>query len=1104
MSGRAKIMARRFSAALLEILLLAGVGLGQSFYGTLGGTVTDSSGAPVLKATVKLTEMATGVSRASVTNTEGYYLFPDLPPGTYQVIVLVAGFKEVRSSAITLTAQQSVRFDAKLEVGNVTETLVVQASAPTLNTENAQLGDVRPRDELLNVPVNTRSTLALLFLSSTSTQGDGSSFQLGGLRGQNTNFTIDGVSSNSSIFGGQVGPMTEESLESVRELKLLDSNNSAEFPNVGSVIISGRSGENQFHGSGFYETSNYALNAKDYFSPTSKPEGFYRHKWGGSIGGPVLLPHYDGHNRTFFYFTFEQGRFPEVDPTTGYVPTANMQKGNFAELLPDTPIIDPATGLPFPGNIIPVNRISPVALKFQSFGFLQPNTADPAGDLLSGAGNWKGSQPVGDHDNRWVGRGDHKFSDHDTLTGRVSVRQIPEPPQYNSDLTIFQFLQHRHTNNISLSETHVFNSRLVNEARFGYSTDYSTISGVHNGAAVVSQTGLQGINANPTLTGVPQIFFNNFSGMSEFPTYFWRSKTFDLLDNLTWAHGRHTIKSGVLIRKNLPAISDTDALFKSDFGSMNFNGFATGYDYADFLLGLPHDSERFVRSRPSDYRYTNAGLFVQDDFHVTRDLTLNLGLRWEYFAPPVDVHDQRFGFDLATGNLVVPNQTVINTLVSPVFPSSIPIVTAQAAGFPDRSLLNSHWKNFGPRIGFAYRLLGGRTVVRGGYGIYYSPLVDTLLSSFRGGPFHSDEFFLNSITGGVPRFQFPNPFPGTGSIPTQSISPAAKSLRTPYVQQWNLTVERELPGRMVGRITYRRFLSLQLPYVADLNTPPPSTNPANVNLFKYSNFFNVYYAQDAGIQKMNAMDLGLERKFTSGLSLQFGWTWAKNLSDVGDDGETSQASSGTQATNIENPYNRAAEMGNVQFTPRHRVVGEVFYELPFGTGKRFGAHLPGYAQQILGNWQVSVVSLFQTGQFLTPYFCGSDPTNTRTLCGRPDRAGNGNLAHPTIQQWFDKTAFTTPPVNAGRFGNGGRGILVGPGTVNQDFGLFKTFPVHEKYRLQVRMTATNFFNHPNFAIPRSMNIGSSRFGVITRMQGRRGDTLGAASRVIMMGLRLDF
>ncbi len=1079
-----------FLAALLASCMLA-----QSFLGSINGIVMDPTGAVVPNAKVEATDVTTGVKHGVTTNNEGRWALPDLPAGTYVITVNAPGFKETKSTPIVLTAQQTSRFDATLQVGTNSQSIEVTAGAATLNTENAEIDDLRPREDLVNMPLDRRSTISFFFMTSSNYQGDGSSYSLGGLRGVNTNFTVDGVSSNGALWGGQSGPLTEESFEAIRDMKLIESNTSAEFPNVATVLIASRSGENTPHGSLFYTQNNNALNAPCWACAGEKPKGPNRHEFGGSFGGPVILPKiYDGRNKTFFYYTWEHNTFPAGGwISTANVPTLAMKSGDFSKL--STVITDPTTGQPFPGNIISPSRISPVSQGLQNFGFLDPNTGDPNSFI----NNWRGLFSAPEHTDRMVIRGDHHIGNNDTISGRGSFYIDDMPVGYDSNLPQFQHAQTRDSRQGYLSETHTFTPNLLNELRLGFARDNSHLAGITDGLALANQVGLEGIHPNGAhLGGVPNVSFNNFNQMNEDPTYYYMFNTYELLDNLTWQKGTHNIKAGMLIRYAQPS---TSPWINDDFGAFTFNGFATGFDYADFLLGIPQ-SDSWESRTPNRYnRYTNTGMFVQDAWNVTPKLTLNVGVRWEYFMPPVDKNDMRFAFDPATGDLVVPNQKVKDTFVNPLFSSSIPIVTAQQAGWPGgRSLVNGQWKDFSPRFGFAYRLTN-RTVIRGGYGFYYTGLTDALMGGYYGGPFGAKESFTNQIVNGVPRLQFPDPFGGVPEgVGTQSLNPgtADPNLKTPRTQQWNVTVEHEFGKSIVARATYRGFMETQIPYSPNLNTPPASTDPNNINNYRYANFSQLYYIVDGGIQKLNALDLNLERKFSSGLTFQVGYTLAKNITDVQDDGEYGY---------VEDPYNRARDMGNVYWMPRQRFVGNLLYEVPFGRGKQFGGNLPKIANGVLGNWQITLVAVKQTGQFMTATYAGDSPnvranevqTNSGLL--RADCIGNGQASDPTNGQWLNPAAFAVPA--PGMYGNCAKGGLVGPGLTNVDIGLHKFFNLTEKAKLQIQARATNAFNHPNFATP-STNISAADFGVITGTIGGRYDTLGAGSRVIRIGFRLDF
>jgi Carboxypeptidase regulatory-like domain len=1085
-------------------IVMATALLAQSFLGSITGSVTDKTGALVPNAQVVATETSTALQRAAVTNPNGSYLFSDLPPGSYLITISAAGFKNLRSSEIVLTAQQTQRFDARLEIGASTERVDVQAVSSTLNTENAEIDGILATKELLNLPANERSTFSFLDLNSFNVQGgDGSSYSIGGLRGEYTNFTIDGVTSNSGLYGGQSGPQTEESFEAVSEVKLMASNNSAEFTNVATVIVSSRSGTNQFHGTAFYDQENNALDARSFFS-TTKPWGPIRHEFGASAGGPIVLPKiYNGHNKTFFHFTWEQQSYPGVYSSTANVPTAAMRQGDFSSLLSQGIVVtDPTTGNPFSGNQIPSTRLSQVALKTQSLLFLPANTG-PADNYTN---NWVGLFPSSSRNNRYVTRLDHIVSEHDTLSGRISIRNLPEPQDQGGPFPGNDYSQTRRTWNGYISETHIFTPSLLNEFRLGYSRDAIRSVSFHSGSQVVQEIGLQGVNTNTTLSGIPSFNFGNFSSLTEATNGLRTSQTKELLDNVTLATSRHNIKAGILIRDNTPN-QDSSPSNGTDFGSFNFTGFASGFDYADFLLGIPQQSSLSYRAPNAYLHYIATGLFVQDDFRVTPKLTLNFGLRWEYNQPPVDQNNLRFSFNPLNGNIVVPTAAQLSK-VSPYFPANIPIETASQAGFPSRSLLRANWHDFAPRFSFAYRPFSeGTFVVRGGYGIFYAPLISVPVQGFIGGPFASTVNYTNALTNGVAAFAFPDPFGGSSSLPSESISPQSPNLRTPYVQQWNLTLERQLPGKIVTRASYRGFRTVEIPYQRDLNMPPASSNPPNQNLFYYPNFYQINYVEDGGIQKMNALDLAIERKLTNGVTFQSQYTWAKNLSDAGDDYEVN-----TAGLNTLDPYNRSLDMGNVSYNPRHRWVTSGLYELPFGRGKRFASNVGPGLNRLAGGWQLTSIFAVPTGQFLTPVDSSIDPTNNRSINTgqvRPDCLSNPNLPNPTPTNWFNLAAFAVPA--NGSYGTCGRGIITGPGIVNLDIGILKDIQISERAKIQIRATATDALNHPLFSVPGGNfpyvevldSTNGNAVGSVLGHLANRG-SFGAGNRIIEVGARFEF
>jgi hypothetical protein len=431
------------------------------------------------------------------------------------------------------------------------------------------------------------------------------------------------------------------------------------------------------------------------------------------------------------------------------------------------------------------------------------------------------------------------------------------------------------------------------------------------------------------------------------------------------------------------------------------------------------------------------------------------------------------------------------------------VVTAAQAGLP-KSLFHTDLNNFVPRFGFAYRPFTAlRTVIRGGYGIYIDDLTSSLWRFGTGGPFISQETFTNTVTGSAPRFQFPNAFPaGFGAIGAQSFSAIDPRLRNPYIQQWNLTLEQEVLN-MGLRISYIGTYSRKLVWTQNVNQPVPGLQSFNDNLRRFPALRDILVRQNGGIQNYNSLHVVAERKMQTGLYYQFGWAWASSLTDDPSDGE-----GGAQP---QNAYERSLEYGNVTYGPRQRLAGTLQYELPIGRGKPVLSTLNRVADLLVGGWTISTVLIAQTGQYFNPVFSGFDVSNTNVTGNqRPDRVGDGNLpaSQRSINRWFDNTAFVVPgdlngdgrpDVNVGRFGNSGRNVLEGPGFLNLDAGLYKTFQITERFRARLEGTFTNALNHPNYGLPNT-NIRSSSVGIITSLF----TSYSGGPRSGQVGLRVEF
>jgi hypothetical protein len=430
--------------------------------------------------------------------------------------------------------------------------------------------------------------------------------------------------------------------------------------------------------------------------------------------------------------------------------------------------------------------------------------------------------------------------------------------------------------------------------------------------------------------------------------------------------------------------------------------------------------------------------------------------------------------------------------LTPVYPASIRIVTAQEAGFPRRGLRQGDANNFDPRVGLAWRPFGhARSVVRAGFGVYRNNLSSTVFESVTQGPFVSNETFTNSIVNGAPLFQFPEPFLGVGALGAQDISAVHRELFNPYTMQWNFTLEQEYAA-MGFRASYIGTRSVNLLHRRNVNQPLPSVVPFNNNRRPFPQYRNVIMLQNGAASTYHSLQLEAERKFSRGLYFQAGWSWAKLLAHG--------MGGGDEGAVIENAYDRHSEWGDATFN-RHRFVSNYIWELPFGPGRRWLNHWRGVPGHVVGGWQLAGITILQTGARLTPTFTGRDPSNTNNVGGRPDRIADGNLptGERTISRWFDASAFVVPPVNAGRFGTSGLGVLEGPGSVIWNLSATKIWMFSESGRVEFNVSATNPLNHPNFGNP-NVNISApNSVGRITGLQGRD-----AGPRTMMFATRIEF
>jgi hypothetical protein len=1084
---------------------------GQSTFGSITGTITDQSGAVVPSAKITVTNETTGIERQVETTNAGVFDVANLNVGgTYRIRVEAPGFRPFEQRGLTLNANQVLSIDARLTLGSASQTLTVEGAAPTIDVDTATLSYATTSVDLEQLPLVARTAGDLGFYGyvytnpGVSRAAGQSSPSINGMRIQDTAPTMDGIMVMAYIDGVGGGPV-QPSLEGIQQVNIELAGTQAEFSNAANLTVVSKSGTNAFHGGAFYNYNGNDLNASNFFSATV-PFRVYNN-FGASLGGPIRK------DKLFFFVDYEGSREAADNVMVGNTPLAAWQSGNFSSV--SGPIVDPLTGLPFPNNQIPTSRISPVSLAVQNLFFPLPNYGPP--DLQ--AGNWRGLLPslTGythfDHNDD---RADYSISPHDLIFARFSLRLLPTNWQDGSIPPAGYAQEDRTTHSAVLSWTHIFSPSIVNEFRMGMTRMYDYVVPTLNGASILQKLGIEGITAggtSPVWNDAPSFNITGITSTSDN----WANNDlnvdtdFEWTDNLSMNRGSHFLKFGFdAIRDQLSQVYRPDDIY----GTYNFSGAYTNFGYADFLLGIPQTTSRTVPTPESYLRGNLWSFYVQDQFKVTRNFTLNYGVRWELESPYHDKNGLIYSFDRATGAIVVPNGSLAE--VNPLFPTNIPIETASQAGYSNGSLLKTNKFNFYPRFGFAYTPFNNhKTVIRGGYGIYEDLIYGSAATSMGGGPYAGQELFANAIVNGAPLFSFPNPFGAGGSFPSQSVSGINPNLKTPYSQQFNLTVEHQI-GEIGIRVAYVGTRSVDLIYPANINQPMPSTIPFTPSRYIYPNFYTVTWYDNGGTQEYNALQVSASKTYGNNLTFNTGWTWAKDLTDDQDSG------SGFTGPVIQNAYDLRAERGNNVLTRRNQVYITSIYGLPVGKGQKFLSGSNRLVDAVLGGWKMSWVAELFSGQFFTPTFSGFDTSNTNNY----GPAGNNFIARPdvvpgvpvtpaggpTLSEWFNPAAFAIPgcpatnpactnPADVGRFGNAGVNTLVGPDVINFDFSAMKDFVIKEHIRAQFRLVATNVFNHPNFSNP-SANISSP--GTVAQITSTFQEQIGEASRQILLGLRFQF
>jgi Carboxypeptidase regulatory-like domain len=1097
----------------------------QTTFGDIRGVTSDQQNLALSRTQVTVHSIDDNTNHVVLSDEAGQFLVDNLKPGRYEISAQKEGFASSPATLVELSARQSLRVDLTLGLEQHTEVVNVDTAAEQINTENGIISDSKVNADITHLPLNSRATttspLSALMLSPNVQQDSQGNIALGGATASMVGFSVDGISTANVRQNGAL-QNTYPSSESIAEVKVTAFNNNAEFSQVGDVTFTTRNGTNTPHGSLFEYLQNDALDAKILNFAEKAPKRF--NTFGGSIGGPVVLPKlYDGHNKTFFFFDYEGNRRRISSPQQYLVPTVSERSGNLTGLVSPGSLVDPSSGRPFPNDTIPVSRINPTASSLLNNYYPLPNT-----NSGGSAFNFEQLTPIPSNTNGADLRIDHNITDKQQVYARYSYKNIMTNvanPLLPNDVDI------EHDRSFLLSYNYTLTPTLLNEFRFGFTNSLVNVNFPIEGAAALAQLGLTGvdISQHPTTDAFPTFNFSDGTGFTPIgrdKTGTTKSDTMEFSDNLSYTRGSHTMKFGVNVRRvryfDIETFQPSD-----DFGQFTFNqGAFTGSAFGDLLVGAPNTAFFAVSSPDVDGRTTQTGAFAQDEWQVNRRLTVNFGLRWELLPAFQEQLGDLANFDPALNAIVVPNKLLTTLGPTQGFLQSFnscglqqrntslactQFLTASQAHL-SQGLRNLYWKNFQPRVSVAYRpFASNKTVLRAGFGIFTVTNLGPLSFNNSGNPTSTLHTYANNANG-VPLFAFPLTSPpnqattyGGGSL-DQGVDP---NYRDPQSAQWNVTLEQALNASTSLRVSYVGMNSYRLSVTEDLNQIPSSTTPYVANPFvdpraPYQNWFALLSSENAGFANYQAMEVEVNHRMASGLSFQANYTLAKNLSDAQGDAPTGFAPEVLYGQAVTNRFDLAANRGNVAGTRRNRLLLTGTYQLPFGKGRKFETR-SSLLNLVTGGWDLTTVTLIESGPWLTPTIGAAfDQSNTdalaRSTVVRPDLVGDPTPVNQTHGNYYNLSAFAPTPAGAGRIGDAGVGILQGPGTVSVNAGLAKTFDLTERFKLRFESTFTNVFNHTNFAPPATNVSNPSTFGVLIAAQTAEN----GGNRTGQVALRLDF
>ncbi len=1098
-------MKTKFVALALLCLLIGLPGFGQTF-GEITGEVRDTSGASVPGVTVTIINAATNANRSTVSNDAGIYSFPSLPPGLYSLRAEKQGFKVNTAKQVEVQVQQTVRLDLDMTVGAVSETIEVSGAVTLLTTENATLGTVVENKRILEMPLNGRNYLQLVSLAPNTSTGFPSagqagsrqggqradlSISVGGQRSSFNHYSLDGVENTDPNFNTFV---IQPSIDALQEFKVQTGVYPAEFGRATSQInVLTKSGGNQYHGTAFEFLRNEKLDAKNYAFRTARPpkDPFKWNQYGGTFSGPVIIPKvFNGKDRLFFMANYEAFRQRRSTQSLYTLPTTAMQNGDFNEA--SGGIFDPRTrtrladgtitSTPFPNNTIPAARIEPISKKFQEF-YRLPN-------LPGRVNNYQQSQGAPINRDQFILRMDLVESSKSQWAGRYSWGdevQFNDGLRLNGSQVLTNVEQYMGTN------TRTLTPNIVNETRYGYTRFYNStarqLAGVRD---VVKELAIPGLNSGvPISWGIPSIGIANYSGFgddSEGP-YENNNNSMQFLNNTSWIRGKHSFRFGGELRRD-QFNQDGNQFARGAFGIENNAsrrgpiGANTGGDaFADFLLGEVRRAETAVAIGSARFRATSFSFYVDDSWKITSRLTLAIGLRYENTPPWLDTTGKLFTVAIpymdSTPNIqdksrfpIFLRQGIGSDPYAGILVRWPNITVAQDGRLGDR-LVKRDNNDFAPRIGLTWSPTS-KWVIRTGGGAFYAqdtgnPRFD--MARNIAGRFRQES---NSDT---PDRQWANSFREIAGALTQIPAPYSFAnlydRRTPYVLQYLFNVQREFGNNMALEAGYLGSVSRKLESLRAVNETIPGATGSVLSRAPYPTIGRIQLVDNGGRGNYNSLGMKFTKKYSSGMSALVSYTYAKSIDET-----SGIRTNGGDTLFPMNSYCQRCERALSTFDTRHRLVGSMLYELPFGKGRKHAITNP-VLNAIAGDWQLGNIVTLSTG-FPMTVFTGSDRSNTGGGNDRPNyNAGiDPNMANHDPTRWFNPAAFT--PQTFGTFGNVGRNTLISPSIFGWDFSSIKNFNLAyaEGHQLQFRFEAFNLPNHPNWGNPDTNAGNPNNFGVI--------------------------